>query len=109
MCDVAELQQTDTGHDAERVFQERQAATQEEASHEAPARPPEPVGPDHVDRLAFPETGREGQQQVGQGGCRTHLDELGSGSHVVQDEHTGGRASHDHQKMREARAQREAG
>ena len=34
---VAEFQQADAGHDAERVLEERQAAAHEEAGHHAPA------------------------------------------------------------------------
>ena len=39
--DVAQLQQADAGDDAEGLLDERQAAAEEEAGHQAPAGPPE--------------------------------------------------------------------
>ena len=41
--DVAQLQQADPRDDAEGVLDERQAAAEEEAGHQAPAGPPEAV------------------------------------------------------------------
>ena len=62
--DVAQLQQADPGDDAEGVFEERQAAAQEEAGHQAPAGPPEAVAANQVDRLVLPEARGPGQDQV---------------------------------------------
>ena len=62
--DVAQLQQADAGDDPERVLDERQAAAQEEAGHQAPAGPPEAVAGDQADRLVLPEPGGPGQDEV---------------------------------------------
>ena len=62
--DVAQLEQADPGDDPERVLDERQAAAQEEAGHQAPAGPPEAVAGDQAERLVLPEAGGPGQDEV---------------------------------------------
>ena len=61
--DVAELEQADAGDDAEGVLEERQAAAQEEAGHQAPAGPPEAVAADQLDRLVLPQTRGPGHHE----------------------------------------------
>ena len=53
--DVAQLEQADARDDSEGVFDERQAAAQEEPGHQSPAGPPEAVAADQVERLVSPE------------------------------------------------------
>ena len=62
--DVAQLEQADPGDDPERGLDERQAAAQEEAGHQAPAGSPEAVAGDQAERLALPEPGGPGQDEV---------------------------------------------
>ena len=81
---VAQLEQADARDDPQGILEERQAAAQEEAGHQAPAGAPEAVAAHQVERLVLPEAGGPGHEEIGERRRGADLDQLGAGADLAR-------------------------
>ena len=95
------------GDDSQGVFDERQAAAQEEAGHQSPAGAPEAVVADQLERLVLPQAGGPGHEEIGERRGGADLDQLGAGADLAQGEHARGRPPHHDQEVRDLGPERD--